>query len=76
MVFINSPRHDAAPANGDLFEPDYESFKNAAERGYLVRLLERSGGSISEAAKMSGLHRTHIYNLIKKHSLNAERFRA
>jgi DNA-binding NtrC family response regulator len=64
------------PAPEDVFEPDYENFKNAAERSYLVRLLERCGGSITEAAKLSGLHRTHIYNLIKKHALNAERFRA
>ncbi len=64
----------AAPV--DRFEPDYESFKHAAERSYLVRLLERAGGSVSEAAKMSGLHRTHVYNLMKKHVLNAERFKA
>jgi DNA-binding NtrC family response regulator len=73
---LTGARPDAAHANGDLFEPDYESFKNSAERSYLMRLLERSGGSVSEAARMSGLHRTHIYNLIKKHALNAERFRA
>jgi two-component system response regulator GlrR len=64
----------AAPI--DLFEPDYESFKSAAERQYLVKLLERAGGSVSEAARLSGLHRTHIYNLIRKHDLNAERFRS
>jgi len=59
----------------DLFEPDYESYKKATERSYLVKLLERCQGSVTEAARMSGLHRTHIYNLMKKHELNPERFK-
>lgn len=65
-----------APSTIDLFEPDYESYKTAAERAYLVKLLERAQGSVTEAARMSGLHRTHIYNLMKKHDLNPDRFKA
>ncbi len=60
----------------DLFEPDYDAYKSATERAYLVKLLERARGSVTEAARLSGLHRTHIYNLMKKHDLDPDRFKA
>ncbi len=58
-----------------LFEPDFESYKSTTERAYLVRLLARAEGKIAEAARLSGLHRTHIYNLMKKHNVDPETFK-
>ena len=58
------------------FEPNYESYKADTERSYVTRLLERAKGSVTEAARLSGLHRTHIYNLMKKHDLTADRFKS
>ena len=60
----------------ELFEPDYETYKSASEKRYLIKRLERSGGNVAEAARLSGLHRTHIYNLMKKHDLTAQQFKA
>lgn len=58
------------------FEPNYESYKADTERSYVTRLLERAKGSVTEAARLSGLHRTHIYNLMKKHDLTPDRFKS
>ncbi len=57
------------------FEVNYESYKSDSELVYVTQLLERARGSVTEAARLSGLHRTHIYNLMKKHDLTADRFK-
>jgi len=58
-----------------MFEPDFENYKSVTERAYLMRLLARAEGKIAEAARLSGLHRTHIYNLMKKHGVDPEQFK-
>lgn len=65
-----------ARAAGGEFEADYKQFKNLSEKRYLEKLLEITQGNISEASKVSGLHRTHIYNLLRKHKVDPERFKA
>ena len=37
------------------------------EREYLVDLLRRHGGVVTEAAAAAGLDRTHVYRLLRKH---------
>ncbi len=39
------------------------------EREYLARLMERTGGNIQEACRVSELSRSRLYALLKKHGL-------
>ena len=41
----------------------------AAERSFLVRLLERSAGNISQASRESGIHRSYLQRLMTRHGL-------
>ncbi|WP_300154797.1 sigma-54 dependent transcriptional regulator [Solidesulfovibrio sp.] len=49
--------------------PPYREFKDASERGYLTGLLAATA-SISQAARVSGLSRGHLYQMLKKHGLD------
>ncbi|MGC8595908.1 MAG: sigma-54-dependent transcriptional regulator [Candidatus Kryptoniota bacterium] len=40
------------------------------ERKFLTSLIEKSGGNISEAARISGYNRRQIQNLIRKHNID------
>lgn len=56
-----------------------KSYKNllhqAAERKYLVELLEYAGGRIGESAQFAGLTPRALYNKMKIHGLKKEDFR-
>jgi DNA-binding NtrC family response regulator len=56
------PYHDARDALLEQFEPTY-----------LRRLLARSDGNVSEAARTSGMNRTYLTRLIKKRGLRVKR---
>ncbi|MDQ3370010.1 MAG: sigma-54 dependent transcriptional regulator [Myxococcota bacterium] len=47
----------------------------AYERAYLVRVMERAKGSVSEAARLSGLDRTNFRRLLQRHGLDATAFK-
>jgi two-component system response regulator GlrR len=49
--------------------------RDAFERGYLISLLQRRKGKVTEAAKLAGKYRGDFYNLLKKHNLNPSDFR-
>ena len=49
--------------------------KGAFEKNYLIRLLELSGGNISQAARLAGKYRADFYDLLKKYDINAEAFK-
>ena len=56
-----------------------KSYKDARyqfEKDYLVRLLELCGGKASEAAKLAGKCRTDFYELLRKHEIKIENFKA
>ncbi len=40
---------------------DYFSSRDAFDRHYFTALLERSGGNLSEAARLAGMSRSHLY---------------
>lgn len=39
------------------------------ERRYLVSVMERAGGSVSEGARIAGLDRTNFRRLLQRHGL-------
>lgn len=43
-----------------------------AERQYLVELLERSQGNISQAARASGIHRSYLQRIMSRHGLRSD----
>ncbi len=45
------------------------------ERQFLLNLIEKSGGNISEAARTSGYDRRQIQNLVKKHGIDLSKLR-
>jgi len=46
------------------------------EREYLVRLLQMTAGSVSQAAKLAKRNRTEFYRLLSRHGMKAEDFKA
>lgn len=54
---------------------EFNRAKEDFERGYLTRLLRATRGNISEAARLSGQHRPHIYRLLGKYGIDPLRFK-
>lgn len=50
--------------------PSMKNFREMTEKIYLSALLEQSGGNIAEILDTSGLSRSHLYSLLKKHRLS------
>jgi len=70
---------DAGTADPAHFMPLSEAKRqvNATfERGYLVKVLERARGSVSEAARLAGIDRTNLRRLLKRYEIQSESFRA
>ncbi|MEJ2336521.1 MAG: sigma-54 dependent transcriptional regulator [Gemmatimonadales bacterium] len=44
------------------------------EREYLARMIARTGGNMSEAARQAGIDRTTLYRLMEKHELSRGAF--
>ena len=72
-----------APVPGDATEGDgtsasslstYKAYReavlNRAEKKYLQELMKATRGAIKEACAISGLGRTRLYTLLKKHSVD------
>lgn len=69
----------AAPAAVPMLDDDFlmtmpltEAKRLAAaefERGYLVRVMARASGSVSEGARLAGLDRTNFRRLLHRHGL-------
>ena len=55
----------------------FREFRNQAveqaEKDYMLRLLRKCEGDIASAISISGLGRTRLYNLLKKHGLSFKR---
>lgn len=59
-------------ASGITTAPLTEAKRRSAtefERCYLASVLERAGGSVSEAARIAGLDRTNFRRLLHRHGL-------
>ena len=75
------PASDIAGLAEHAFSPgtslkSYKFLSNqAAERKYLVELLEHTGGRIGESAQLAGLTPRALYNKMKIHGIKKEDFR-
>ncbi|MDB4964717.1 MAG: polymerase sigma factor 54 [Myxococcales bacterium] len=52
------------------FREAKERLVAAWERDYLVRLLKRNEGNVTQAARASGIDRVYLYRLLKKHGIS------
>jgi two-component system response regulator HydG len=68
-------------ADADLagnLEPLTEAKRRASsafERRYLMKVMERAKGSVSEAARLSGLDRTNFRRLLQRHGIDPTSFK-
>ena len=53
----------------------FKDAKTGFEKQYLIHLLEITEGNVSQAAKLAGKYRADLYELLKKHDLDPEKFR-
>ncbi len=49
---------------------DFQDFKEAAERLFLVQQLEKHDWNISQTAEAVGIQRSHMYNKMKKYNID------
>ncbi|MEW6219805.1 MAG: sigma-54 dependent transcriptional regulator [Thermodesulfobacteriota bacterium] len=57
-----------APGSSEAF-PRFQDARSAMERQYLEELLRAAAGSRKKACQLSGLSRTRIFELLRKHDL-------
>jgi len=62
----------ASPFDLNARPPSWREFKTVNEANYFRNLLEYTGGSVIQAADISGLGRTRIYDILKKHNITFE----
>ena len=60
----------AAAKSEEGFRAAKDRLINAWEADYVAKLLARSGGNVSEAARRAGVDRAYLHRLIKKHDLD------
>jgi two-component system, NtrC family, response regulator GlrR len=68
----------AGDRSDDELVPLTEAKRRASadfEKRYLVRVMERAKGSVSEAARLSGLDRTNFRRLLQRHAIDPVRFK-
>ncbi len=71
------PVHDSGQ-NTDELLPLTEAKRRASaiyEKSYLVRVMEQAKGSVSEAARLSGLDRTNFRRLLQRHTIDPASFK-
>lgn len=66
----------AATADQESFHSAKQRVVRDFERGYIEQLLAASGGNIAEAARAARKDRRAFFELMRKHRIDAERFRA
>jgi len=63
----------------DVLEPLTEAKRRASaafEKRYLIKVMEKSKGSVSEAARLAGLDRTNFRRLLQRHGIDPAAFKA
>jgi two-component system response regulator GlrR len=59
----------------DQYLPSLNQARQQFEHDYLVKVLRLTNGSVAEAALLAQRNRTDFYKLLKKHSIQADRFK-
>ena len=73
---LRQPQCNATPEPGtDFGGVPRREVLGSAERDYLVLLLQRSAGNVSQAAQQAGMSRQGLHKLLKKHGISAHDFR-
>jgi two-component system response regulator GlrR len=70
-----SPVCSAMPCDAESFRHAKARIVNDFERHYIERLLAISGGNIAQAARSAKKNRRAFFELMRKHGIDAERFR-
>ena len=65
-VYSGAPRARGAPGTEELWQLPYEEARASFEKGYLMQVLEQSGGNISQAATRMGIHRQTLQYKLKQ----------
>lgn len=60
---------EEAPMEVEEALPTLKDFKVSKEKDYLLRLVARHGRDIQQMIKVSGLSRSHLYAMLKKHDI-------
>jgi two-component system NtrC family response regulator len=63
------PEWRPAPPSLEKYLPPLREYRLAMDFEYLQALLRQTGGNIPRACKISGLSRSSLYELLKKHNL-------
>ena len=62
---------------GDREEPpSFDHARRDFERDYLIDLLKRTQGNVSEAAKLAKRNRSDFYSLLNRHEIDPQYFKA
>jgi DNA-binding NtrC family response regulator len=69
MVVASGPTIHAADLNLQAPAEPVNSSLEAVERQHIARILEESGGNVSQAARILGIDRVTLYNKIRKYRL-------
>lgn len=59
----------------DQYLPSLTQARQQFEHDYLVKVLQLTNGSVSEAALLAQRNRTEFYKLLKRHNIDTERFK-
>ena len=75
-----APQRRAASHLGAVFGPDEElprmrEAREAFDRAYLEEALRQSGGNVSAAARLAGRARTDFHDLLRRHGIDATKYR-
>ncbi len=55
--------------------PSFADARHKFERDYLVRVLQMTGGNVSQAARLAKRNRTEFYKLLHRHHLDPALFK-
>jgi DNA-binding NtrC family response regulator len=72
-----APAHSSVDDIGEL-EPLTDAKRRASaafEKRYLLKVMEKAKGSVSEAARLAGLDRTNFRRLLQRHGIDAATFK-
>ena len=67
---VIQPKVDLASESSLNYREFRELVLNEPEKKYLQDMMSHTKGNIKEACRISGLSRTHLYNLMKKHDIS------